>query len=222
MGMAHHITQRGNHRQTVFQTDADRQLYLALLKENAAHYGVRLLGYCLMTNHTHLIATPQHEDSLARALGRTHADYARWFHIRQRQIGHLWQNRFYSCALDAAHCWAALRYVERNPIRAGLVGSAWDWPWSSAASHVSGVDSTGLLDLQEWQICWTGQLWQQALENGVEDALLLERIRLATRTGRPLGTHDFALRIERALGRSLLPAKRGRKPIVSSTSAASI
>ena len=112
-----------------------------------------------MTNHTHLIATPQHEDSLARALGRTHADYAHWFHIRERQTGHLWQNRFYSCA-DAGHCWAALRYVERNRVRAGWVGAAWDWPWSSAASHVSAVDATGLLDLQAWQRCWTVPLWR--------------------------------------------------------------
>lgn len=149
---------------------------------------------------------------VARALGRTHADYARWLHIRQRQTGHLWQNRFYSCPLDHSHCWAAMRYVECNPVRAGMVETPWQWPWSSAAAHVSAVDGMGLLDLQEWQTYWTGPLWKQALDNGVGEALLVERIRLATRTGRPLGTSDFAATLEQAMGRSLLPAKRGRKP----------
>ena len=128
VGMAHHITQRGNYRQTVFFDDGDRQLYLAVLQENASRYRLRLLGFCLMSNHVHLIAVPEREDSLACALGRTHADYARWLHIRQRQTGHLWQNRFYSCPLDHAHCWAAMRYVERNPVRAGMVETAWQWP----------------------------------------------------------------------------------------------
>jgi putative transposase len=155
---------------------------------------------------------PEQEDSLAKAMGRIHADYARWLHIRQRQTGHLWQNRFYSCPLDAGHCWAALRYVERNPVRAAMVEKPWDWPWSSATAHVAAMDTTGLLDLQEWQTCWTGSVWREALEKGVGEAQLAERIRLATRTGRPLGTDDFAVGLERVLGRLLTPAKRGRKP----------
>ena len=210
--LPHHITQRGNYRQTVFFDDGDRQLYLAILRENTSRYRLRLLGFCLMSNHVHLIAVPEREDSLACALGRTHADYARWLHIRQRQTGHLWQNRFYSCPLDHGHCWAAMRYVERNPVRAGMVETAWQWQWSSASAHVSAFDGTGLLDLQEWQTCWTGPLWKQALQDGVGEVLLAERIRLATRTGRPLGTPDFAAGLEEAMGRSLLPAKRGRKP----------
>jgi putative transposase len=210
-GLPHHITQRGNHRQPVFFDDTDRQLYLTLLRENASRYHVGVLGFCLMSNHVHLIAVPERDDSLSRALGRTHADYARWLHIRERQTGHLWQNRFFSCPLDTGHCWAALRYVERNPVRAGMVQAAWDWPWSSATAHISATDGAGLLDLQEWQTCWTGPLWQQALETSLGEAMLAERIRLATRTGRPLGTHDFAAGLEQSLGRPLLPAKRGRK-----------
>jgi len=220
VGFPHHITQRGNHREAVFFHDADRQLYLVLLNENAQRYGLRLLGYCLMDNHVHLIATPERDDSLARALGRTHADYARWLHIRERQTGHLWQNRFFSCPLDAGHCWAALRYVEQNPVRAGMVQAAWDWPWSSATAHISAADPNGLLDLQAWKACWSGPLWKQALETSAADALLAERIRLATRTGRPFGTSDLAAALGRALGRSLLPAKRGRKPARSESAAA--
>jgi putative transposase len=86
-GIGHHVTQRGNHRQDVFFDDEDRRVYLAALGENAGRYGVRLFGYCLMTNHVHLIAVPEREDSLARALGCAHGDYARWLHVRKRQTG---------------------------------------------------------------------------------------------------------------------------------------
>jgi putative transposase len=222
-GIAHHITQRGNHRQDVFLQDDDRSVYLAALGENAARYGVRLLGYCLMTNHVHLIAVPEREESLAKALGRTHADYARWLHIRQRQTGHLWQNRFFSCPLDSGHCWAALRYVERNPLRAGLVEAAEVWPWSSARAHMTGEDAarnlTTLLDWSEWRACWTPARWRDAIEKGVGETLFEERIRQATRTGRPLGANGFAAALERLLRRPLIPAKRGRKPLAKTAQA---
>jgi putative transposase len=101
-----------------FFHDDDRRVYLHALAEYCGRYGVRLMGFCLMSNHVHFIAIPEHADAFAKAFGRTHNDYARWLHVRQRQIGHLWQNRFFSCPLDSGYCWAALRYVERNPVRA--------------------------------------------------------------------------------------------------------
>ncbi len=82
-----------------------------------------------MTNHVHLIATPQRENSLAKALGRTHNDYSRWLNVGRRESGHVWQNRFYSCPLERRHLWAALAYVERNPVRAGIVAEPGNWPW---------------------------------------------------------------------------------------------
>jgi putative transposase len=218
-GMAHHITQRGNHRQNVFFDDEDRRVYLAALAENAAKYGVRLIGYCLMTNHVHVIAAPEREESLAKAFGRAHADYARWLHVRHRQTGHLWQNRFYSCPLDAGHCWAALRYVELNPVRAKIAAEAWAWPWSSAAAHAGEQETNALLDWEEWRACWTPERWKRALEAGVRDALFEERLRLATRTGRPLGAPGFAESMEQIAKRALTPAKRGRKPLARAASA---
>jgi len=211
-GVAHHVTQRGNHRQEVFFDDEDRRVYLAALAENAAKYGARLLGYCLMSNHVHAIAVPEGEESLAKAFGRAHADYARWLHVRHRQTGHLWQNRFYSCALDAGYCWAALRYVEQNPVRVGLVAEAWSWPWSSAKTHIAPDANDPLVDLAAWRACWNPQSWQRALAVGVRDALLEERLRQATKTGRPFGAAGFAESMERIAGRPLVPSKRGRKP----------
>ena len=95
-GRPHHITQRGNNRRDVFFEDSDRELYLSLLREYAAKYQVEILGYCLMTNHVHLIAVPADATGPAKAIGRVHNDYARWLPIRRRESGHLWQNRFFS------------------------------------------------------------------------------------------------------------------------------
>ncbi len=132
----HHVTQRGNNRQDVFFTDDDRRLYLAVLQERCAAAGVRVLAYCLMNNHVHLIVVPPDEGSLAAAVGRTHFLYAQAINHLHGRSGHLWQGRFYSCPLDETHLWRAAAYVERNPVRSRLVRRAWKWPWSSAAVHV--------------------------------------------------------------------------------------
>jgi putative transposase len=178
------------------------------------------LGYCLMTNHVHFIAVPERPDSLAKTFGRTNNDYARWLHIRQRQCGHLWQNRFFSCPLDAGHTWAALRYVECNPVRAQLTADAAGWAWSSAQAHVTGEEPSGLLDLAEWAAAWTPFAWRQTLRWGTEEGLLAERIRLATRTGRPLGAEGFVGALENVMDRPLAPRKCGPKPHAGRASAA--
>jgi putative transposase len=154
---------------------------------------------------------PEAEIALARALGRAHNDYARWLNLRRREIGHVWQNRFYSCPLDNSHQWEALRYVELNPVRAGLVQCAVDWLWSSAALHVGGPDPAGFVDCADWSERWSAATWDAVLLDGVQDALLMERIRTATRTGRPAGNEEFVARAEARLGRSLRPSKRGPK-----------
>ena len=210
-GCWHHVTQRGNHRQVVFFESADRKFYLDLLRDHAANNSVRITGYCLMDNHVHLLAIPDRENGLANALGRTHNDYSRWLNLRHRTTGHVWQNRFYSCALDESHSWEALRYVELNPVRAGLAKCAADWPWSSARAHLSGIDGASLIDFADWSVRWSPGTWNDALEGGVADADLLERIRESTRTGRPVGDTEYLLQVEATAGRRVRPATRGRK-----------
>jgi putative transposase len=112
VGYPHHITQRGNYRQDVFYSEQDRAVYLSLVAAYAADFDLRLLGFTLMTNHVHWVAVPGRPDSLARAFGRAHNDYSRWFNIKNHRAGHLWQNRFFSCPLDPAHLAQAMRYVE--------------------------------------------------------------------------------------------------------------
>ena len=110
----HHITQRGNKKEDVFFSPGDQDLYLQLLRKYCSEYGVSILGYCLMTNHVHIVATPSSADGLSRAIGLTHNDYSRWLHVRRNECGHLWQTRFYSCPVEERYLWTVLAYVERN------------------------------------------------------------------------------------------------------------
>ena len=212
-GQPHHVTQRGNNRQDVFFVDDDRRVYLELLHDHGRRFGFTVLGYCLMTNHVHIVGTPEREDSLAKAIGRTHFCYTQYVNRLHSRSGHLWQNRFFSCTLDEVHCWRAMVYVERNPIRAKMVRKAWRYPWSSAASHTGEPDRTGLLNLQRWRHEWGPAQWKHALEEP-QDGSELSSIRLCTHRGRPLASDSMLSRLERRLGRRLrpLPVGRPKKP----------
>jgi len=126
----HHVTQRGNARQVILATDADRVTYLELLRQYSQLYCLSVLGYCLMSNHVHLIAVPQTGDAFAKTLKNAHGCYASYWNAQHSSTDHVWQGRFYSCPLDESHLWAALRYVELNPVRAGMVSGAELWRWS--------------------------------------------------------------------------------------------
>jgi len=146
----YHITQRGNGRRTVFYNDVDRQTYLRLLARYAEEHRMRIQAYCLMSNHVHLVAVPQRPESLARALGHAHADFARYRNASDGGCGHVWQARYFSCPLDHAHLWRAIAYVERNPVRAGMVETAEEYRWSSARAHLGRDHLDAFLDLGEW------------------------------------------------------------------------
>ncbi|MHC4203008.1 MAG: transposase [Planctomycetota bacterium] len=209
VGFAHHITQRGNNRQDVFFVDDDRRVYLKLLKEQADKYALELIGYCLMSNHVHIIAIPKAEDSLARAIGRTHFRYTQYINRFHRRSGHLWQGRFYSCALDERHFWLAMRYIELNPVRARLCRKPWRYEWSSAAAHVDAKARSELLDLSRWYDMTSAAQWRTRLAEGVSDSDL-GRLRSSTHTERPLGSDSFLSRLERLLGRRVCPLPVGR------------
>jgi putative transposase len=211
-GIPHHVTQRGNDRQDVFFCDDDRRMYLTILRDHCRRQGVSVLAWCLMTNHVHFVVLPEHENSLAAAFGRTHNEYARWLHVRQRGIGHLWQNRFHSCPLEGRHLWDAVLYVEMNPVRAGMAQEATHWRWSSAAAHVTAEDPWRLTDLGWWHANAEPGWWPRVLASGFQQAQVQMRIREATQTGRPLGSDEFVKQIECAVARPLLPRKRGPKP----------
>ncbi len=178
-GTSHHITQRGTYRQTVFFRDEDRRFYLDLLSEFLPHYGVALEGFCLMNNHVHLVAIPHDEKGLSRTMQRIHSDYA----PATATHGHLWQARFHSVPLDDKHSWDALLYVERNPVRAGLVATSGEWRWSSAQAHL-GMAESELLDLVRWESRFDPTRWERYLSEGARQAQIEDRIREATLRGR--------------------------------------
>jgi len=157
----------------------------------------------------HVVGRPEKETSLAKALGRTHWRYTQYVNRLHGRSGHLWQNRFYSCALDETHLWAALKYVERNPVRAKLVRKPGRYPWSSAAAHTGVDDTAGLLDLEQWYSMVSESEWRETLVEAEEEEMV-SALRAKTHTGRPLGSDSFLSKLERALGRRLRALPRGR------------
>jgi len=135
-GVVHHITQRGNYRQSVFEDDSDKRKYVEFIREYSEKYGMKIYAYCLMSNHVHFIAAPVKEDSLAMTFKYSNMRYSSYFNKKNKRSGHLWQGRFYSCPLQFEHALEALRYVERNPVRARMVELPWEYEWSSAREHV--------------------------------------------------------------------------------------
>ncbi len=206
-GIPYHVTQRGNRRQPVFFGEDDYRAYLHELQHQGARFGLRVWAYCLMTNHVHLIVVPDHAHSLARGFGETHRRYSRRVNFREGWHGYLWQGRFGSVPLDEPHLLAAIRYVERNPVAAGIVSQAEDYPWSSARAHVTRSPEPLLTD------CYLTNIiadWATFLATP-DDVDLTRRLELHGRTGRPLGSAAFLAQIERHLGRSVQPRKRGPK-----------
>ena len=143
-----------------------------------------------MLNHIHLVCVPEAEDSLAVCLMRTHGRYSQYLNERRQRSGHLWQNRFYSCPLEERHLWTALRYVELNPVRAGLVGSAEEYEYSSAAMHLGFKESDRLLDLVFWRESGAAESWAESIKI-VENEEEQRRLRKATYGGMPLGSEQF-------------------------------
>ena len=206
-GYPHHVTQRGNRRQTVFFGDSDYDLYLRLLSEGCRAAEVAIWAHCLMPNHVHLILVPADTDGLRAALGEAHRRYTRHVNSREEWRGYLWQGRFASTPMDEPYLLACARYVELNPVRAGLVRRAQDWRWSSARAHLAGKNDRAvivrpLLELvPDWAAFLRGGLNREEYE----------AIRAGERTGRPLGSSAFVKGLERRLKRPLAPQKRGPK-----------
>ncbi len=209
-GIPYHVTQRGNRRQPVFFEDVDYREYLRLLKQQAERWGLQLWAYCLMPNHVHLIVVPEGDDSLTRGLAETHRRYTRYINFREGWRGYLWQGRFSSVPLDETHLVAAMRYVERNPIEAGLVSAAPDYPWSSARAHCNKTADALLAT------CFlTDQInnWKNFLSKPADDNLK-HQLEAQLRTGRPRGSDIFLNNLERRLARPIRRRQPGPRVII--------
>jgi len=202
----HHVTHRGNRRTNVFRDEMDHHVYLKLLVKACTTFAVKIWAYCLMDNHVHLIAVPKRPDSLSKALQEAHGDYAEYFNAKYQKSGHLWQGRFKNAVMDISHLWNGVRYVERNPVRAGIVVRAQDFRWSSAASHcglrpdrVLSSDLPLIEEISDWS-AWLSE---------PEEEEALNFIRQRTHSGRPCAEDDSIRSMEALLGRKLLRRKPG-------------
>jgi len=199
--LPYHVTQRGSNRQNVFHAAADRHAYLGLIRENLEDSGVRVLAYCLMTNHVHWVVIPERDDSLATLFRRVHGRYAQAWNARRQRSGHLWQNRFFSCPLAAERLWIALRYVEQNPVRALLASSPQDYEWSSARVHLTGErDRSRVIDMDFWRRSGGVETWCE-IHGSSERVAETHLLRRCTYAGRPFGPEEFVERIETKFGR---------------------
>jgi putative transposase len=207
-GYPHHITQRGNNRATVFFDDEDRQTYLKLLAGYTEKYHLQIWAYCLMSNHIHLLAVPETETALARGIGLTNQVYTQYLNRKLNHSGRIWQNRFFSCVVENnQYLWAVARYIERNPLKVGLMEKAEAYRWSSAKAHITGANDT-LLGATSWLSPQEQHTYAEFVF--AEDEDTDNAIRRATRTGRPFGSEDFVDLLEFRLKQPLKAKKRGR------------
>lgn len=207
-GYPHHITQRGSRRQQTFFDDADYRAYLGLIRKLRVAAGVDVWAYCLMPNHVHLVAVPERQDSLAKLLRVVHHRYARRVNADHGWSGHLWQERFHSFVMDEPHLLAAVRYVELNPVRAGLCARAEDWPWSSVHAHED-RESDGVVNVDPMLTRIPN--WRAYLETDSRSKTI-KTLRAHASTGRPAGSDEFVAALERVTGRALRKRKPGPRP----------
>lgn len=201
-GLPYHVTQRGTNRQRVFYSPTDYKMYLSLVREQLSDAECRVLAYCLMTNHVHLVVVPERSDSLAVLFRRAHGRYSQYLNTRRHRTGHLWQQRYFSCPLSESHHWVALRYVEQNPCRASMVRAPADYRWSSAAAHLrEDKDRSGLLDMDFWSKAGGAEAWRQ-MHAAAEFTDQVQLLRRCTYSGRPYGGEDFVTRLEQQFQRS--------------------
>jgi putative transposase len=207
-GFPHHVVQRGNNREQVFFDREDRRRYLSLLKNYAEKWNSPVLAYCLMDNHVHLLTRPTSETSLYKMMQGLALCYTQHINRKYGRTGRLWESRYHSCIVEEErYLWAAVRYIEQNPIRARVAKRAEEYPYSSAKAHVTGkrnpVLGEEIFSPEERED-------YVSLLNEVLFSGMTEGLRHHTRRGTPFGDEGFVGRIETELERSLVRKPRGR------------
>lgn len=205
----YHVTQRGNYQQDVFIDDKDKFKYLSLVIENSIEQNVEVLAYCLMKNHVHFALVPPKPDSLGKMFNQVSMRYSQYFNKKLGKRGHLWQDRYFSCPLDEDHLYEVIRYIENNPVKAGIVISAEDYYWSSARAHLLGKTFENDLLADCFKYLRKIENWGDYLKEASRESIILN-LRRCTKSGRPAGGEDFIRDIEARVGRKLTSQPRGR------------
>jgi len=220
--VALHVIQRGHNRETCFRHESDYLVYLTLLHDLSSKVGCALHAYCLMTNHVHLLLTPVDENACATLMRNLGQQYVQYFNRHYERSGTLWEGRFRSCLVDStAYVLACHRYIELNPVRAGMVAAPPDYRWSSHSANTGRDENIWLSPHPEYlalshdkasRYSVYRQLFAQA-----DASSFLAAIREATNGGFPMIGEDLKTRVD-AMGRPLARGKPGRSPTVTEPS----
>lgn len=211
----HHIIQRGNNRSACFYADEDYHQYLEWLGQYAAEKECEVHTYVLMTNHVHLLVTPKHETELAELMKCLGQRYVQYINRKYKRSRTLWEGRFKSCITDGAkYVLACYRYIELNPVRAGMVNHPGEYSWSSYGLNAQG-ESNDLVTPHEIYLALGAcrQLRKQAYRSLFKSEMsdeLIDCIRVSTNGNYALGSTKFKEQIEAMLGRRVCPGKPGR------------
>jgi putative transposase len=214
-GLVYHALNRGNNRQAVFTCAADYPLFLDALAQTRQRYPFELFGYCLMTNHFHLLVRPGPGQSISRILQSLTVAHTWHYHKQHRSSGHVWQGRFKSPVIqEDGHLLTVLRYIEANPLRAGMVTDLSDYPWSSYAVHGLGQGHALVSEAPPWSSLGPTEEGRQARWRRWVHEPQTERelaaVRKAVTSGRPFGTPAWAKATGARLGVNLVARPRGR------------
>lgn len=221
-GVAVHVIQRGNNRESCFFRDEDRAFYLFHLNRLLPRADCRLHAYCLMTNHVHLLLTPRTATACGLLMKGIAQLYAQYINNNYRRSGYLWESRFKSCLVQSEnYVLACYRYIELNPVRAGVAARPDEYPWSSYAANAKGEVSSLVQPHDEYAALGRDPNERQAvyrqLFGSLLDAERVDEIRTATNGGYLLGSPGFKRAVSRAVGRPVERGSAGR-PVREGTS----
>jgi len=217
IGMPLHVVQRGNNRQVCFTSDSDMAAFANWLREAAEKYSVATHAWVFMTNHVHLLVTPGADHAVSKCMQFLGRHYVRYFNYRYGRTGTLFEGRFKSSIIQSnRYLLACYRYIELNPVRAGLVQDPADYVWSSYRSNALGQPAKLWSPHQEYLELGTNKLqrlkaYQQLFSNGLGTELITD-IRNALNTGLVLGNDLFRAEVEQLTGQPQTHRKRGPKP----------
>jgi putative transposase len=207
-GYPHHIIERGNNRERVFIDSSDYEKYLFFLSKYSEEKEAPVLAYCLMPNHIHLLVRPSKEEALAKMMQAITLCYSKYFNGENGRTGRLWECRYYSTVIDGDnYLWTVSKYIENNPLRAGMVKRPEDYPYSSAWAHIVGRKDPLLGE----PLFDKSQLDEyRRFIRSDEDKKITEEIRKQTRLGKPLGDTEFIETLSESMGCSLSFKPKGR------------
>ncbi len=208
-GAPHHVVQRGNNKEEIFRDEEDYDAYLRFLCKFLNETKCRLLAYALLSNHVHLLISPSTKDALTTLMRKLNVTYVKHIQERHHLSGHIFESRFKSFPVeDGEYLWEVVRYIDRNPVNAGLVNEPHEYSFSSAAAHIGGT-TDGIITHLPFDGDDAGAFAEYLAQPGSKEEMT--RIRESIRRNRPLGGAGFLSLIARRFGLNFAP-RRGRPP----------